>query len=355
VRIALVGTGVHAIPPAGYGAVETILHELATALRRSGESVEVINEVRRERTWDEYAFARSLPRLLQGQPFDVVHASTPVVAGRLARLGLPYVYTSHSRHWFWRRRLSHHWGYWLERRAVRRSRAAVALTRAMAAAFRGGLGDRPAPPVSVIPYGVDLERFRPCAGSPDGELVVLGVGVVLPFKRWEIAAAATRDTGARFVLVGPTPDARYAERVRAVNAQMQLLGEVPPDRLPELYATSAVLLHPSAVEVLPRSVVEAFASGIPVMGTDAIASVIEDGVTGWAVPEGPDPATTTARLRERLRSVLADSAFRRRVGSQARRHAEQYYAWPRIVSEHRAVYESVRNAGGLNRPGSPPA
>jgi len=338
VRILLIGGGVQPIPPTGYGAVERILADLQTALIAAGHEAEVVNQVRQRRMRDEYPFAWELPRLLKGRAYDVLHAHTPVVANRLALGRFPFVYTSHSRHWFYRDRWTHRWGYWLERRAVRRASAVVALTptlaRTMAATVRP-----PLPPVSVIPFGVDSSRFRPEWTRRSGRNA-LGVGVVLPFKRWELASQALRGLGVRLRIAGPMPSSEYANRVRAAGDTVELLGEVPAEELARLYSESDFLVHPSAVEVLSATVLEALAAGLPVLGGPPVEGVVEEGTTGWSIPDG-DQTAFVRGLHDAAARLVADDTLRRSMGERARASAESRFGWPRIAEEHLRVYASL--------------
>lgn len=338
-RVVLIGAGVQPIPPTGYGAVERILADLATALEAAGHQVVVVNRVRTRRMRDEYPFSWELPGLLRDLSYDVLHAHTPVVANRLSVAGLPYVYTSHSRHWFYRSQLSHRWGYFLERRAVRRSAAVIALTprlaRTMAAVVRP-----PLPPVSVIPFGVDAAKFRPDWSRRTGSSA-LGVGVVLPFKRWDLAAAALRGTGVRLRIAGPMPSPEYAVAVRRAGDAVELLGEVAEDELRALYAESDFLVHPSSVEVLSATVLEALAAGLPVLGGPAVDGVVTPEVDGWSLPDVDTPAFVQG-IRDRATWLRSHDDDRRRMGEAARSTAEGRYSWPAIVAQHVAVYEQVR-------------
>jgi len=343
VRILLIGGGVQPIPPTGYGAVERILADLRAALIAAGHEAEVVNRVRHRRMRDEYPFAWELPRLLSGRSYDVLHANTPVVANRLALGGYPYVYTSHSRHWFYRAQLSHRWGYWLERRAVRRARSVIALTptlaRTMVATVRP-----PLPPVSVIPFGVDSDRFRPAWERRTGRSA-LGVGVVQPFKRWELAAQAVRGLGVRLRIAGPLGSEGYASLVRSAGDDVELLGEVGPEELLRLYSESDLLLHPSSVEVLSATVLEALAAGLPVLGGSAVADVVEEGRTGFSVPDR-DPGEFVRGLRARVSELIGSDARRREMGEAARAVAQDRYSWSRVVAEHLRVYASVARPSG---------
>ncbi|MGA8710151.1 MAG: glycosyltransferase family 4 protein [Thermoplasmata archaeon] len=339
VRVILIGGGVQPIPPTGYGAVERILDDFRAALIAAGHEAEVVNQVRHRRMRDEYPFAWQLPRLLRGEHYDILHANTPVVANRLAFGRFPFVYTSHSRHWFYRQQLSHRWGYWLERRAVRRASAVVALTstlaRTMAATVRP-----PLPPVSVIPFGVDSDRFRPDWTHRTGR-EILGVGVVLPFKRWELAARALRGLGVRLRIAGPLPSPEYAAAVRTAGDRVEMLGEVSQEELVRLYAESDVLLHPSSVEVLSATVLEALASGLPVVGGGAVEGVVEEGTTGWSLPDA-DASAFVAAMRDRVSRLLSSEATRHEMGERARESAQRRFAWPEVVAAHLRVYETVK-------------
>lgn len=271
----------HPIPPTGYGGTERFIADLRDALGAAGHEATVLNQVRHRRQRDEYPFAWQLPRLLRHERYDVIHANSPVVANRLAMGHYPFVYTSHSRHWYYRDRLSHRWGYWLERRAVARATAPVALTEPLARTMRAAV-PKTRRPVAVIPFGVDGERFRPAWDRRTGG-IALGVGTVAPFKRWELAAEALRGTALRFVLVGPMPDREYAARVRAAGDRVELVGEVSGDALARHFAESDLLVHPSVVELLPGVVVQALSAALPVIGGPALDGIVDDGRTGLSL------------------------------------------------------------------------
>ncbi len=336
-RIVLIGGGVHPIPPTGYGAIERILTDLATALRAAGHEVEILNRVRHRRMRDEYPFAREIPGLLRKTRWDVLHAHTPVVANRLALGGYPFVYTSHSRHWYYRERLSHRWGYWLERRAVRKATRVIALTEALARTMRSAVRP-PLPPIRVVPFGVDTERFAPRWSARTGGHA-LGVGVIAPFKRWHLAAEAIRGTGATLRIAGPIVSQEYAASLRAIGPEVELLGEVSEVELERLFAESDFLVHPSAVEILSATVLEGLAAGLPVLGGPALEGVVDSGVDGWVVA-GEGPALVSG-LRDHARVLVAEGSRRRAMGEAARRAALDRYSWPRVVEQHLEVYRSV--------------
>jgi glycosyltransferase involved in cell wall biosynthesis len=340
VKVLLVGTGAHPIPPTGYGAIERILFEYGQALAAAGHSVRIVNEVNGKGPLAEYRFAYRLPSLLRGERYEVVHASTPVVANRLAAAGIPYVYTSHSRHWFWRENWRHRWGYWLERRAVRRAAAVVALTVDVAAAMRATLPPDFSSPLRVIPYGVNFDGYGPAWEQRTGHRA-LGVGLVLPLKGWEIASAGLKGTGVSLRIAGPVLDRSYASRVRSAGDSVELLGEVDEVPLRQLYAESDLLVHPSRVEVLPRAVVEAMASALPVIGSSAVNSLFPGGTGGLIAPQGATDDQSIRFFRDSTVRLASSATLRRELGEAGRNVARSTYAWDRVVAAHLELYRQV--------------
>jgi glycosyltransferase involved in cell wall biosynthesis len=343
-HVVLVGTGVQPIPPPGYGGVERTIAELGRALERAGASVTIVQRVRRGRSVDEYLFARELPRLLPDDPAAIVHASTPVVANRLALLGRRYVYTSHSRHWFDRHGLRQHWGAYLERRAVHRSARTVALTERLRAAMLAQCGDSVAPKLTIIPIGVDPEKFRPDPARWRGTLAV-GVGIVAPVKRWEVAAQALRGTGWALRIAGPVRDAAYARLVESSGDDVQLVGELPEESLTRLLAGADLCLHPSRVELLAGAVLQAMASGLPVLGADPVAGLVHDGETGAIAPPGLTDRALADWMHDRVLELQAAPDRLRAWGTNARELAVREYSWSAVAAAHLALYGRLDGGG----------
>lgn len=347
VRVLLLGTGVQPIPPHGYGGVERTIAEFGAALEAAGHEVEILNEVRHRRGVDEYWFALHLNRLLADQHYDVLHASTPAVANRLAMLGRPFVYTSHSRHWFERVGLRQRFGYWLERRAVPRAAATIALTSRLATAIRSETRARGPRRLEIIPIGVDTDRFRPAVERRTGR-TALGVGVVLPFKRWELAARALRGTGMGLTIVGPTPDPSYARVVQTAGDSVRLLGEVDDPELTRLYAESDLLIHPSRVELMAGVVLQGMAAALPILGADPVAELIEEGVSGFCTGAAASDDDIVSGLSAAARRLVADPALARRMGEAGRRRALERFSWPTVVAAHLALYRSLTASGSIS-------
>lgn len=115
----------------------------------------------------------------------------------------------------------------------------------------------------------------------------------------------------------PAPFRTLARRLGA-ERRVHFLGPVADTR--EAYAAADILLHPALYDACSLALLEAMASGLPVVASanDGSAELITDGVQGWRVVDPRDP-----RLIARAMRGLLDPGLRRAMGAQARVLAAQ--------------------------------
>lgn len=185
----------------------------------------------------------------------------------------------------------------------------------------------PAGKLRHVRNGVETDRFHPVATRPDDDPVVLFVGGLTPRKGvlGLIAASLQLLEGGvphRLMLVGGVPDeggsAFDAVRAAAVHPHIHLTGAVARDDLPDIYRAADVFCLPSWWEAAPLSVLEAMATGLPVVATRVgdIPQMLDGGAVGILV----DPRATD-QLARALERLLRDPAERRRLGEAARLRA----------------------------------
>jgi glycosyltransferase involved in cell wall biosynthesis len=209
---------------------------------------------------------------------------------------------------------------WLARVALAPASLVLALSTELHARLATALGERA---VALVDNGVDVSRFSetPTDHFPPR---VLYVGLITPRKGLLDLLAASQLLSERGVvhevwLVGGTPDEgpEAAEPVllaaREVGAR--LLGQHRPEQMPAAYAEADLLCLPSWWEAMPLSVLEAMASGLPVVATDVgdVGRVVRTGITGTLVP----PHDPTA-LADALQPLLSDPGLRRQCGRAGR-------------------------------------
>ena len=229
---------------------------------------------------------------------------------------------------------------WLERWALRHA-AALSVCNSEA----GRICERKGFPgaATLIPLGVDTQRFSPGPERPAGQVPVIGyVGRLEPHKGVHVLLeAVARLDRATLRVAGAGPEeaalrARVAEL--GIGDRVELVGSVGQDQLPDFYRGLDVLAVPSLptpgwLEQFGRVVVEAMACGVPVVASDtgALPDVVGD--AGLLVPPGDPEALATA-----LKSLLEDDATR---GELARRGVEQAQqaSWSEVAGDYLGLYE----------------
>ena len=251
------------------------------------------------------------------------------------------------------------------------SRAALrrVLTRATAVVAAGGYPADEArrvagarmPPTTVVPPGVDTDRFRPLTADQrttgrallgigvDDELVV-SVSRLVPRKGMDVlieAAAALAPERPRLVvaIAGAGRDRPRLDRLVArTNAPVRFLGRVPDDQLPSLLGAADVFAmlcrnRWGGLEQEGFGIVflEAAACGVPQVAGDSggAAEAVRDGDTGIVVR---DPHDVT-QVRHALGRLLDDADLRVRIGVAARTRAEDEFDYEVLA---RRLEEALR-------------
>jgi glycosyltransferase involved in cell wall biosynthesis len=184
--------------------------------------------------------------------------------------------------------------------------------------------------IATIHHGIDFSEFAPGPAGGDG-LVVFGR--IHPDKGTAEAIAIARRTGRPLIICGPIHDAAYfaAEVEPALGSDIVYLGSVGPQDRAHILGEAAVLLHPIGFdEPFGLSVVEAMACGTPVVAyrRGSMAEVIDDGVTGFAVPS-QDAAVAAVAIAAWLDRDLVRSTAASRFGVD------------RMVADYLDVYERI--------------
>jgi phosphatidylinositol alpha-1,6-mannosyltransferase len=204
-------------------------------------------------------------------------------------------------------------------------------------------------PITVVPPGVDVERFRPLDaaeraaarehfGLPVDAEVVVGISRLVPRKGFDtVIGAVARLAAARPDLVlaiagSGRDDGRLRRLAAESGAPVRFLGRVPNDDLPRLYGCADVftMLCRNRWAGLEQEgfgivFVEAAACGVPQVAGDSggAAEAVADGETGIVVRRPDDVAEAATAIA----TILDDDALRTRMGVAARRRAEQEFAY----------------------------
>jgi glycosyltransferase involved in cell wall biosynthesis len=213
--------------------------------------------------------------------------------------------------------------------------------------------------ISGIPNSVDCARFRPPSVeerevarsafkiAPDATVVMFAgrltqdKGVDFLLDAWRSVEARSLVPGCQLLVVGDGRlAAEYRSRASKELRYASFLGRVPDIRT-LLHAADA-LVHPSLSEGTSNIVLEAMATGLPVIGTriGGVAEQILDGVTGVLVP--PKDARALANA---IAALVADRSSWSSMGAAARRSVEQRYSLGPMVDAYESLYDRVASGG----------
>ncbi len=161
--------------------------------------------------------------------------------------------------------------------------------------------------IVVTPNGVDPAFHPATQAAPAARPYALAVGAIQERKNQPAALAAAREAGLELVVVGPVKDERVAAELREGGARLE--GYVEVERLAELYRGAACLVQSSRYEGFGLPVVEAMASGTPVVTVPDPALVEVAGDAAVVVPEGELAAGIRRALEKR--DILAAAGLER--------------------------------------------
>lgn len=198
--------------------------------------------------------------------------------------------------------------------------------------------------ISVVRNGVDLQSFQKVPLPNRKRAVILGIGSLLPVKRWDrlfVLAAALKNRGLDFIIqvAGDGPLRKSLER-QARNYDLvdkvQFLGH--SDDVPGLLGDAHFVIHTSDTEGCPNAVIEAMACGRAVVATDVgdIPTLVNDHQTGFVVPRDNHQV-----LLDRVVRLITDLDLCRQMGEAGRAKAERELGLTRFVEETFSAYQRI--------------
>ncbi len=287
-------------------------------------------------TWKQFLRSAFVADHCVRRNVTLIHAhfaNTPAAVAWFASVlsDIPFSFTTHAKDL-----------YLTAPRALRRvsqdASFIATCTRYNADHLRSVLHARDQAKIRVIYHGVDIDRFGARAVAPgecDGRVpLILSVGRLVPKKGFRDLIAACRmlrAEGIRFrcLIVGEGPlraSLQAAIERQGLADYVVLKGAMTHADLIALYNKADVFaLSPRIVENgdrdgIPNVIVEAMASGVPVVSTwvSGIPELVQNYVTGLLVPSASPPALAAA-----LRRLLGDVSYRSRLADNARARIEQ--------------------------------
>ena len=337
--------------------------DYTSGLRAEGYAVHCVEIQRRISPISNLKSLWQLYRLIKREHFDIVHVHTPVAAvlGRIAAwmARVPVIiYTAHGFYFHdnmspWVRRLI----IWVEMLFCRITHLVFTQSHEDAVnAVRECIC--PKDQVIYIGNGVDIQRFtiqpneaRKTLGLSPQDKVIGFVGRLVREKGiLELIEAMPpvfhTIPEAKLLIVGDTLDSDRDRKTKQVIGNMLAQSGIASrvlftgliDEVPQAMAALDLFVLPSHREGMPRTIIEAMASGKPVIATNirGCREEVVNGLTGLLVPV-KDPAT----LATAIISLLSDTRKARQMGDEGRRRARELFNERIVLNKQVKAYAEI--------------
>jgi glycosyltransferase involved in cell wall biosynthesis len=287
---------------------------------------------------------------------DLIHAVNPFILGPggiyyARRLGVPLVASYHTNvaayARYYKLELGSDAGRWWTRQLHNRAEINLCTSEAAMDYLLGEGVKR----IRLWPQGVDARRFHPEKGSEESrerlsgghpeDKLLLYVGRLAPEKGIERLKAILREVpGARLAIVGDGPARGDLER-EFEGSPAAFTGILQGEALASAYASADAFLFPSTTDTLGLAMLEALASGLPVVAARSGPSheIVAEGQNGLLYE-----ADSTSSLVAAVRRIVSDDGFRAALARRARATAEGR-DWASSTRTLRGYYgEALRRA-----------
>ena len=209
--------------------------------------------------------------------------------------------------------------------------------------------------LSITPFGIDVEKFRPEPMQDRNYITVgtvkklahkYGIDILLKaFARAKAIAEPDRSAKLRLIIVGDGNQRRELESLAQqlkIQDVTQFVGAVPHDRVPDYLNQMDIYVAASRLdsESFGVAVLEASACGLPVVVSNAggLPEVVQDGVTGYIAPKENVEATAQAILK-----LIKNKGDRQSFGAAGRELVLKHYVWQENVELMYEIYAKLLN------------
>lgn len=198
--------------------------------------------------------------------------------------------------------------------------------------------------ITVQPNAVDSDAFQPATQRHKGPPRIAFVGRLIQNKGPQYLVEAVPELaravpGVEVWFIGDGPmRASLEARTRALDVEESVQFFGTREDVDQLLQAVDIFARPSLMEGLPLTVLEAMATGLPVVATPVggTPEVVKDGTNGLLVPPSDVDALAQALIR-----LATNPGLRQQLGVQGRQYVEQDHGWQRIVEDTISLYNEL--------------
>jgi glycosyltransferase involved in cell wall biosynthesis len=200
--------------------------------------------------------------------------------------------------------------------------------------------------LTMVPNGVDLDKFKPKTGrkKEGGKIKIAYIGRLVYNKGPDYLVKAAPKVleecpSAGFIIIGDGPMRSVLERKvenLGIDHAFKFLGII--SGVEKVLPQCDILVRPSLLEGMPLTVLEAMACAIPVVASRVAGTVelIKDGETGLLIDPGD-----AAQLSKALTTLIKDEGKRLALGKNARRYVERHFSWDKAAVQTLETYKKI--------------
>jgi len=197
---------------------------------------------------------------------------------------------------------------------------------------------------TLIPNGVETERFKPIERPENPKVKILFIGRLIPrkgFQRVVKSLPEVRKLAKRPFEVEVVGTGEYQKELDELAAELgvsdliRYVGTVPYDQLHKSYQYADIFVLTSLSEGMPVVILEAMGCGLPVLASDVGGNneIVTEGTNGYLI-DGDD----LAKLAGDIARLINDPELRHRMGAASRERAHKY-DWATIMQQYDELYK----------------
>ena len=189
----------------------------------------------------------------------------------------------------------------------------------------------------LIPNYVETDVFKPL-NSTRNRGTICFIGSLGQQKNILALLEALKGLPYRIDFIGSGPlSTQLQEAARSNGIKANFLGNIPNHELPEILNQHELFVLPSLWEGMPKTLLEAMACGLPVVGTNVsgIKEVIKDGENGLLCD------TDSNSIRQAIIRLMEDEKLRERLGENARKTIEQEFSLEKLIHKELELYAEL--------------
>ena len=201
--------------------------------------------------------------------------------------------------------------------------------------------------IGVIYNGVNVEDFSPRNERENGDIIILSVARLIKRKGIDdliraVPAIVKAHKNIKLIIIGEgniENELKALAQKLKVSKYIDFLGYVPPNEISNYYSSSDIFVLPSKNEGMSNTVLEAMASGLPIVTTDTGGTQELIDENGIIIPSEEPDAISKAVL-----NLINNDKLRENMGMKSRKIAESM-SWKNVAQNYFEMHKEIINKG----------